>query len=63
MYIGQPVRLIKITCTTPTIIPQHFGFLGIVKGFRLINNNFIVPIIEFDAQTRIWLFEDEIEAL
>nr|WDB00689.1 hypothetical protein CVCH_175 [Cavernulicola chilensis] len=62
-YIGQPVRLIKFSHRVPIEFANYFGAIGIVKGFRLINYNFIASIVEFDAHTRIWLFEEEIKVL
>nr|WDA98966.1 hypothetical protein SCTW_184 [Sciadococcus taiwanensis] len=59
--MGQPVKLIKLIHKVPLEISDCFGTIGIIKGFRLLSYNFIVPVVEFDSHIRIWLFENEIE--
>lgn len=63
-YIGQKVKFYRLFYDTPYELEFYFGKIGIIKGWRYVMKSIMpIPIVEFSAHTRIWLFYYELKIL
>jgi hypothetical protein len=58
--IGQTIHLSTINESSPETIIFNLCKKSKIKGLRYSTNNIILPIIELNDQTRIWVFPNEI---
>ena len=59
-HINQKIRISQSHKLSPKEITNNIGKEAIIKGFKNINNEDIMPIIEFQNHKRMWLFYEEI---
>ena len=60
-YIGKTVRIIAINNKTNTNIIHYLHTTGIIVGYKIFNQQYLIPIIEFKDYTRIWMLTKEIK--
>jgi hypothetical protein len=63
LYIGQSISLSIINKLSPEKIILSLCQQSKIKGLRYYTNNTILPIIELDDQTRIWILPKEIKKI
>ena len=63
LYIGQSISLAIINKLSPEKVILSLCQQNVIKGLRYYTNNTILPIIELNDQTRIWILPNEIDKI
>ena len=63
LYIGQSISLAIINKLSPEKVILRLCQQNVIKGLRYYTNNTILPIIELNDQTRIWILPNEIDKI
>lgn len=63
LYIGQSISLAIINKLSPEKVILSLCQQNVIKGLRYYTNNTILPIIELNDQTRIWILPHEIDKI
>ena len=63
IYIGQSISLAIINKLSPEKVILSLCQQNVIKGLRYYTNNTILPIIELNDQTRIWILPNEIDKI
>jgi hypothetical protein len=63
LYIGQSISLSVINKLSPEKVILSLCQQSVIKGLRYYTNNTILPIIELNDQTRIWILPKEIDKI
>jgi hypothetical protein len=61
IFINQRVVVYRIHSLCPEEMISYSGVQGIIKGFRKIRGKQIVPLVELNNSTRIWILPSEID--
>lgn len=61
IFINQRVVVYRILSLCPEEMISYSGVQGIIKGFRKIRGKQIVPLVELNNSTRIWILPSEID--
>jgi hypothetical protein len=63
LYIGQSISLSVINKLSPEKVILSLCQQSVIKGLRYYTNNTILPIIELNDHTRIWILPKEIDKI
>ena len=63
LYIGQSISLAIINKLSPEKVILSLCQQNVIKALRYYTNNTILPIIELNDQTRIWILPNEIDKI
>ena len=59
LSLNQKIIIYQSSNLCPYEIINHTGEEAIVKGFKKINKTNIMPIVEFNDKTRMWVLQQE----
>jgi len=59
LYLNQKVIIYQSNKSCPNEIINHTGDEAIIKGFKKIGKRKIMPIVEFNDRTRMWILYKE----
>nr|YP_010204123.1 cytochrome b6-f complex subunit [Ahnfeltia fastigiata]UAT97692.1 cytochrome b6-f complex subunit [Ahnfeltia fastigiata]UAT97896.1 cytochrome b6-f complex subunit [Ahnfeltia fastigiata] len=63
LIIGKSVKVKEINCNAPIKIIYYLGKRGKIKGKKIIPGICVVPIVEFEDYTRVWILPEELDIL
>lgn len=63
LYLNQKIIISQSNRLCPDKIIHQISKQAIVKGFKKISENNILPIVEFHDKTRMWILYEESNSL
>jgi hypothetical protein len=61
MEIGQKVKVYRLRDRVSSDIVNKLGKVGTIKEFKMTDGSGVGAIVEFEDNTAIWFFEDELK--
>lgn len=59
--LGQLIKIQKIHSHTNINIINYLYKNGVIVGKKIIHNKYVLPIIQFEDYSRIWILPEELE--